>query len=139
MNNPRVTHILDKFNILDTYENFDIDNIFLEFNKGDLQASCTLHMLYYDNDIEPMDTPFTELVSLDTLCDILTRVSGEKITVGKDRCSLYTSHREIIDLRLIIPRGLLYITYKDESISKDVGDSFAEYLRSNFKEEIWGE
>lgn len=73
---------------------------------------------------------------VDLLRDLLYPMkSSESIfTLGTDLLHIYdySSHREVLYLRLTLPTGILQIDYADDTQNIDVLDAVAEALRSNF-------
>ena len=63
------------------------------------------------------------------LVEVLSRLLGPTFTVDIATSSIYSMHRRVLFIRLILPDNLLSINYEDEKVNIDVSSTVEEALR----------
>ena len=119
---PAISLALDTL----SYSNCNIDRIFLEYDG--YVNGCKV-LLYVGTKAIEKEIPVKKLVT------VLGKLLGPfyAFTVDVSASSLYSMHRKVRFLRLILPDNLLSLNYDDEKLDLDVHETIEANLREEIK------
>lgn len=128
--NPLMVHVCDALGLRDVPE-----ILFLEYEDGECYANL------YNLKKSSKNSPYkTKRIQLDDLISLFIEFlrSGDMPypdTVGTDRKSLYDSitHREVKQMRVVLPSCFLQIEYEDENQNLDFSFLATDKIRECFR------